>query len=43
MKALPFYIVDVFAEKPYAGNQLGVFRHAAGLSGEDMRQNVLPS
>lgn len=38
MRAIPFYIVDVFAEKPYAGNQLGVFRHAAGLSGEQMQR-----
>jgi trans-2,3-dihydro-3-hydroxyanthranilate isomerase len=37
MKPLPFYIVDVFAEEPYAGNQLAVF-HAAGadLTDEQM-------
>jgi trans-2,3-dihydro-3-hydroxyanthranilate isomerase len=33
-----FYIVDVFAEKKYAGNQLGVFRNAQGLSSEKMQQ-----
>jgi trans-2,3-dihydro-3-hydroxyanthranilate isomerase len=38
MKKLPFYIVDVFAEKKYAGNQLAVFREAGKLSGEEMQQ-----
>jgi len=38
MKKLPFYIVDVFAEKKYAGNQLAVFRKAGELSGEEMQQ-----
>jgi trans-2,3-dihydro-3-hydroxyanthranilate isomerase len=38
MKKLPFYIVDVFAEKKYAGNQLAVFQGCAGLSGDDMQQ-----
>jgi trans-2,3-dihydro-3-hydroxyanthranilate isomerase len=38
MKKLPFYIVDVFAEKKYAGNQLAVFRDAGELSGNDMQQ-----
>ena len=38
MKKLPFYIVDVFAEKKYAGNQLAVFREAGGLSGEEMQR-----
>jgi trans-2,3-dihydro-3-hydroxyanthranilate isomerase len=33
-----FYILDVFAEKKYAGNQLAVFRNAAGISGEEMQQ-----
>jgi trans-2,3-dihydro-3-hydroxyanthranilate isomerase len=33
-----FYIVDVFAEEKYAGNQLGVFRNASGLSGTDMQR-----
>jgi trans-2,3-dihydro-3-hydroxyanthranilate isomerase len=35
---LPFYIVDVFAEEKYAGNQLAVFRQAAHLSTEQMQQ-----
>ena len=34
-----FYIVDVFAEEKYAGNQLAVVRNAAGLSDDDM-QNI---
>ena len=38
MNKLPFYIVDVFAETKYAGNQLAVFRKAKGLSGEEMQQ-----
>jgi trans-2,3-dihydro-3-hydroxyanthranilate isomerase len=33
-----FYIVDVFAEKKYAGNQLAVFRNASNLSQEEMQQ-----
>jgi trans-2,3-dihydro-3-hydroxyanthranilate isomerase len=33
-----FYIVDVFAEKKYAGNQLGVFRNAQGLLDEQMQK-----
>lgn len=32
-----FYIVDVFAEKKYAGNQLAVFRNAANLSSAEMQ------
>jgi trans-2,3-dihydro-3-hydroxyanthranilate isomerase len=32
-----FYIVDVFAEKKYAGNQLAVVRGAAGLSNTEMQ------
>ncbi|HEX9114948.1 MAG TPA: PhzF family phenazine biosynthesis isomerase, partial [Anaerolineae bacterium] len=36
MGKLPFYIVDVFAEAKYAGNQLAVFRGAAALSGAEM-------
>jgi len=31
-----FYIVDVFAEQRYAGNQLAVVRDAEGLSGDEM-------
>ena len=37
MKKLPFYIVDVFAEEKYAGNQLAVFRSADTLSGIEMQ------
>ena len=33
-----FYIVDVFAEEKYAGNQLAVVRDADALSGEQMLQ-----
>ena len=36
-----FYIVDVFAERPYAGNQLAVIVDAAGLSPETMQQIAL--
>src|ERR687884_604805 len=32
-----FYIVDVFAEKKYAGNQLAVIRGAGDLSDDDMQ------
>jgi trans-2,3-dihydro-3-hydroxyanthranilate isomerase len=35
---LPFYIVDVFTDKKYAGNQLAVFLDAAGLSAEQMQK-----
>jgi len=38
MTGLPFFIVDVFTEKKYAGNQLGVFPKAAGLSAVHMQQ-----
>ena len=38
MKKHCFYIVDVFAEEKYAGNQLAVFRNADGLSNDDMQQ-----
>jgi len=38
-KEKTFYIVDVFAEEKYAGNQLAVIRDAAGLSDTDM-QNI---
>lgn len=38
MTPLPFYIVDVFAEKKYAGNQLAVFTGAGDLSTEQMQQ-----
>ncbi|WP_161947785.1 PhzF family phenazine biosynthesis protein [Rufibacter ruber] len=36
MNSLPFYIVDVFADAPYRGNQLAVFRNAQGLSTQQM-------
>lgn len=32
----PFYIVDVFAERPYAGNQLAVVLQSDGFSDETM-------
>lgn len=37
MKKLTFYIVDVFAEKKFAGNQLVVFRGGAQLTTEQMQ------
>lgn len=37
MSGLPFYILDVFAEKKYAGNQLAVFRHCNHLSTSEMQ------
>jgi trans-2,3-dihydro-3-hydroxyanthranilate isomerase len=33
-----FYILDVFAEQKYAGNQLAVFRHVDGISATEMQQ-----
>ena len=39
--SLPFYIVDVFADKKYAGNQLAVFLDAGNLSSEEMQQMAL--
>lgn len=38
MKTRTFYIVDVFAEQKYAGNQLAVFRDAKGLSSDEMQR-----
>lgn len=38
MSKITFYLVDVFAEQKYAGNQLAVFRNAAGLSTEQMQR-----
>ncbi len=38
MKDIPFYIVDVFAEKKYTGNQLAVVRNTASLSTVEMQQ-----
>jgi trans-2,3-dihydro-3-hydroxyanthranilate isomerase len=34
----PFFIVDVFAEEKYCGNQLGVFPDAGSLTGEQMQR-----
>ena len=36
MNGLTFYILDVFTEKKYAGNQLAVFLKAGGLSSPEM-------
>jgi len=33
-----FFIVDVFAEEKYAGNQLGVFRNAKQLTDTQMQK-----
>ncbi|MGJ5672928.1 MAG: PhzF family phenazine biosynthesis protein [Nostochopsis sp.] len=38
MDSLIFYIVDVFAEAKYTGNQLAVFTNAANLSSEQMQR-----
>ncbi len=38
MSESPFFIVDVFAERKYAGNQLGVFPRAGHLSDEQMQK-----
>ena len=38
MEEFTFYILDVFAEKKYAGSQLAVVRNAADLSDEQMLQ-----
>jgi len=38
MEESTFYIVDVFAEEKYAGNQLAVFRDAKGLSEGEMQK-----
>ncbi|MDM9385207.1 PhzF family phenazine biosynthesis protein [Chlorogloeopsis sp. ULAP01] len=37
MSSLNFYIVDVFAETKYTGNQLAVFTNAANLTSEQMQ------
>lgn len=37
-RLLPYYIVDVFAEQRYAGNQLAVFVKPDGLSDVEMQQ-----
>ncbi|PAX51393.1 PhzF family phenazine biosynthesis protein [Brunnivagina elsteri] len=36
-KSLKYYIVDVFAEAKYTGNQLAVFTNASGLNQEQMQ------
>lgn len=33
-----FYLLDVFAEGPYSGNQLAVFRNAVHIRSDDMRR-----
>ncbi len=38
MKRLTFYIVDVFAETKYTGNQLAVFTDIGTLSAQEMQQ-----
>jgi trans-2,3-dihydro-3-hydroxyanthranilate isomerase len=38
MKKRAFYILDVFAESKYAGNQLAVFRNAGDIPGAEMQQ-----
>jgi len=38
MPGLTFYIVDVFAEEKYAGNQLAVVRNASSLSSHEMQK-----
>jgi trans-2,3-dihydro-3-hydroxyanthranilate isomerase len=38
MTKAAFYILDVFAEKKYAGNQLAVFRKAGAILSEEMQQ-----
>jgi len=38
MANCPFHIVDVFAERKYAGNQLAVFRRVGSLRDHEMQQ-----
>lgn len=38
MKDNPFYIVDVFAEEKYSGNELAVVRKASSFSDEEMQK-----
>ena len=38
MRNFTFYILDVFTEERYAGNQLAVVRNAGSLSGEEMQR-----
>ena len=37
MNDLEYYIVDVFAEKIFTGNQLAVFRNAGSLTSDEMQ------
>ena len=37
MRTLPFYQVDVFTDRPFAGNQLAVFAAADGLTAAQMQ------
>jgi trans-2,3-dihydro-3-hydroxyanthranilate isomerase len=37
MTRLSYYLVDVFAERKYAGNQLAVFRNAREIPGNEMQ------
>ena len=38
LASLPYVVVDVFAEHPFAGNPLAVVVDAEGLSGDQMLQ-----
>lgn len=38
MRTITFYIIDVFAEEKYQGNQLAVFRNIADLSKTEMQK-----
>ncbi len=38
MAETTFHVLDVFAEKRYAGNQLAVFRHVEGIDDAEMQQ-----
>lgn len=38
MKGIPFFIVDVFAEEKYAGNQLAVVRRSETLTSDTMQK-----
>jgi len=41
MRRLDFFIVDVFAQEKYAGNQLAVFSDAAALANLERIQRLL--
>ena len=38
MSGLTFYLVDVFGQEKYAGNQLAVFMNAGGLATVEMQK-----